>query len=81
MERSLIPQASAASTEFGNPKSETRNPKQIQKAKREEIQNPRSRRSFEPCLRRISDLFRISDFGFRICRPLPCPNQFLSKLI
>src|SRR5437762_764954 len=48
-----------------NPKSEIRNPKQIQNSNFENLKTSR-RASFENCGFAHSDLFRISDFGFRI---------------
>ena len=59
---------------FRNPKSEIRNPKQIQMLERQNQKAPRGIVLHLPLW--ILDLFRISDFGFRVCHcaspPLPC---------
>jgi hypothetical protein len=50
-----------------NPKSHARNPKQIQKGKNRKKSTNKGRSTFIPfplCM--LSQLFRISDFGFRI---------------
>jgi len=53
----------------GNPKSEARNPKQIQSSKPKGSKQPKARVFWISSLFRLWCLFRISGFGFRIWPP------------